>query len=160
MHLNLWKKIYFILHLWGKIILMKENIYLPDKNRIIDYINLALSLAKRNFYLGEIPVGAVITKNWDYIGSAVNLGKWHAEEILLNNFHGTEMFVTLEPCPSCLFKMKKAHIKKIFWCTENILNKDFKDFLYKISIENWSYNFNSLENSSELLKKFFQLKRI
>lgn len=121
-----------------------------DKNRIEDYLQLAFSLAFQNFFLNEVPVGAVLTKNWTFIASATNKRKWHAEEILINNYYGTEIFVSLEPCSSCFLKLHNAGIKKVFWIIPN-----YKQYInpYKLNIDIWPFATNLKEQN--ILQNFF-----
>ena len=80
------------------------------------YMELAISMAKKAFKKGEIPVGAVIVKNGKIIAKSYNtkeknkdvtchaeinaikkackkLKTWHLEEC--------ELYTTLEPCMMC-----------------------------------------------------------
>lgn len=88
----------------------------------------ALALAERAMCLGEVPVGAVLTKNGEIIADGHNqpLGACdptaHAELValrkagqLLNNYRlvDCELYVTIEPCVMCVGALLHARIKRL-----------------------------------------------
>ena len=90
----------------------------------------ALDYAQKAFDLGEVPVGAVIVKNGEIIGTGYNMRETkqnalsHAEIEAINNackntgtwrLDGCEMYVTLEPCPMCTGAIIKARIKTVIF---------------------------------------------
>ena len=112
------------------------------------FSNLAFKLAETNLgRTGKNPsVGCVVVKNNSVISSGVtsNNGRPHAEFNALNkknNFKGSYMYVTLEPCnhygktPPCTKIIKRKKVKKVFYC--------FKDpFLSLIKKRKYIFNKN------------------
>ncbi len=92
------------------------------------FMQEALKLAEMSAIEGEVPVGAVITKNNQIIATGRNRrekGKnalYHAEIEAINNacrvlggwrLWECDLFVTLEPCPMCTGAIINARIKRI-----------------------------------------------
>ncbi len=88
----------------------------------------ALEEAERAYELGEVPIGAVVVHNGSVIGRGHNRREHdgdptaHAEMIaireaaaFLKNWRltGTELYVTLEPCPMCAGAIVNARIKTL-----------------------------------------------
>jgi tRNA(adenine34) deaminase len=127
---------------------------------------------------GEIPVGAVIVKDGVIIGKSHNLKETlkdvtaHAEILAITEaskyigdwrLDGTEMYVTLEPCPMCASAIEQSRISKIYIGTFNkdmgacgsIMNLLDNRKLNSFVDVKWIYD----EECAELLKKFFHEKR-
>lgn len=94
------------------------------------YMLEALAQAKTAFDVGEMPVGAVITKDKKLIAKAYNMRETnnsataHAEILaieqackLLKNWRLTDcdIYVTLEPCPMCMGAIINARIKNLYF---------------------------------------------
>lgn len=94
------------------------------------FMEKALSLAKTAFDLGEVPVGAVIVKDGEIIGTGYNMRETkqnalsHAEIEAINQacntlgswrLDGCEMYVTLEPCPMCTGAIINSRIKTVIF---------------------------------------------
>ena len=92
------------------------------------FMNLAIELAQQAAKAGEVPVGAVIVKNGEIIGTGHNLSitnhdaTAHAEIVALRNaseslgnyrLKGCDLYVTIEPCTMCLGAMVHARINRI-----------------------------------------------
>ena len=90
----------------------------------------AIELAKISGDEGEVPVGAVVTKNGEIIATGRNrreLGKnalYHAEIEAINNacqklggwrLWQCELFVTLEPCPMCSGGIINSRIRRVVY---------------------------------------------
>lgn len=138
-------------------------------------MKLALSEAEKAYKLGEIPIGAVITKGDEVISTAFNrretgknallhaeceaiykacekLGGWRLWECA--------MYVTLEPCPMCAGAIVNARIPEVYFGAYDIKNGACSSNLNIFNMEN---NFRPkfeggvLEDEcSEMIKKFFK----
>ena len=97
------------------------------------FMHSALDLAKKAAENGEIPVGAVVVKNGEIIGSGYNLTETeknpfaHAEikaiaaaaELLGDwRLSDCEIYVTLKPCEMCMGAIKNARIKTLVFGAE------------------------------------------
>ena len=92
------------------------------------FMNQALEAAKIAFELGEVPVGAVVTKNNQVISTAYNRRERdkdpiaHAEIIAIKKaadvlgawrLTGCTLYVTLEPCPMCAGALVNSRIDRV-----------------------------------------------
>lgn len=90
----------------------------------------ALELAKISAAEGEVPVGAIIVKGDEIVGTGRNrreYGKnalYHAEIEAIDNACKTlggwrlwecDMYVTLEPCPMCAGAIINSRIKTVYY---------------------------------------------
>lgn len=90
----------------------------------------ALELAKISAAEGEVPVGAIIVKGDEIVGTGRNrreYGKnalYHAEIEAIDNacktlggwrLWGCDMYVTLEPCPMCAGAIINSRIKTVYY---------------------------------------------
>lgn len=90
----------------------------------------ALKLAKISAAEGEVPVGAIIVKGDEIVGTGRNrreYGKnalYHAEIEAIDNACKTlggwrlwecDMYVTLEPCPMCAGAIINSRIKTVYY---------------------------------------------
>jgi len=93
-------------------------------------MGLALAEAQRAFELGEVPIGAVLVKEGQVIARTCNLKETkgdptaHAEILAIKEgskklggwrLTGTELFVTLEPCPMCAGAILQARVDKVIF---------------------------------------------
>ena len=93
-----------------------------------EYMQLALELARQSAEEGEVPVGAVIVKNDEVIGTGRNRREKtgnalaHAELEAIHNACETlggwqlvdcTLYVTLEPCPMCAGAIINARIPRV-----------------------------------------------
>lgn len=138
------------------------------------YMELAISMAKKAFKKGEIPVGAVIVKNGKIIAKSYNtkeknkdvtchaeinaikkackkLKTWHLEDC--------ELYTTLEPCMMCTGAIIQSRIKKIYFSTTNESFGELVNYVnnnkIKLQINEGLYK----DESIKLLQKFFKNKR-
>ena len=90
----------------------------------------ALSLARKAFELGEVPVGAVAVWDGKIVGRGMNLRETdknalrHAEIMAIDeackNLGGgrhwkCDLYVTLEPCPMCAGAIINSRVKRVIY---------------------------------------------
>ena len=90
----------------------------------------AIDEAKKAMEMGEVPVGAVVTRNGKIIASAYNTHEngggatAHAELKAIEKacqllggwrLSGCELYVTLEPCPMCMGASLNARVDKLYF---------------------------------------------
>lgn len=111
----------------------------------------------------QIPVYALLLKNFQILDESQNSESQHAEIILLERnarLHELDLLVTLEPCPACLFNLTQKGIRTIFFggfnyqygaCGGkfNLLEQVFLDYKPKI------YGGFLKTINENLLKRFF-----
>ena len=148
-----------------------------DQDR--SYMRMALNEAQISFDHNEVPVGAIIVKDNEVIGSGRNQViknnnvASHAEinAIInasknINNYrlNNTKMYVTLEPCHMCAKAIIDARIDEIIFAapepkTGSIISIDNIyeriKFNHKILYKHGLL----MDESSKLLKDFFKTKR-
>ena len=148
-----------------------------DQDR--SYMRMALNEAQLSFDHNEVPVGAIIVKDNEVIGSGRNQViennnvASHAEinAIInasknINNYrlNNTKMYVTLEPCHMCAKAIIDARIDEIIFSapepkTGSIISIDNIyeriKFNHKISHKHGLL----MDESSKLLKDFFKTRR-
>ncbi|ATD56075.1 nucleoside deaminase [Clostridium chauvoei] len=144
----------------------------------MDFMDLAIEEAKKAEEKGEIPVGAVIVKDGVVLAKAHNLKETlkkpmaHAEMLVieeacnkLDNWRlsGTEMYVTLEPCPMCAAAIAQSRISKLYIgtfnkdmgaCGSTINLLDYDIFNFYVDVK-WCYN----DECSKILTNFFNKRR-
>ena len=96
----------------------------------IQFMQKALELAMISAAEGEVPVGAIIVKGDEIVGTGRNrreYGKnalYHAEIEAIDNACKTlggwrlwecDMYVTLEPCPMCAGAIINSRIKTVYY---------------------------------------------
>ena len=139
----------------------------------------AMNLANLAFNSDEVPVGAVIVSNKKIVGKgfnqvrAKNSVSSHAEinaineaSQFINNFRlkGCDIYVTLEPCHMCAKAIVDARIDTLYFgayepktgaieSIDQFLDRD--DLNHKVLYSGGHLQ----EQSSDLLKNFFQTKR-
>lgn len=146
-----------------------------------DIMRLALKEAEAAQAIGEIPVGAIIVdSNNNVIAKGYNLREKrqlptaHAELVAVEEactklgtwrLEDCSIYVTLEPCPMCMGVLLQARIKKIFFgafdpkagaCGSTMDLSDNKKLNHRIVVLGGILE----EESSEILKKFFQNLRL
>lgn len=95
-----------------------------------EFMQEALRLAQISFDEGEVPVGAVVVKNNEIVGTGRNrreYGKnalYHAELEAIDNackklggwrLWQCDLYVTLEPCPMCAGAIINSRIKTVYF---------------------------------------------
>ncbi len=96
----------------------------------VRWMRKAIQLARRAEKRGEVPVGALVVRDGILIGEGFNcpIGSTdpgaHAEMValreagrVLENYRlpGTELYVTLEPCPMCAGAMVYARVRRVIY---------------------------------------------
>ena len=143
------------------------------------FMRAALELAKQSALEGEVPVGAVIVKDGEIVGTGRNrreYGKnalYHAEIEAINSackklggwrLWQCDMYVTLEPCPMCAGAIIQARIPKVVvgamnkkaGCAGSVLNLfQIPQFNHQVIFENGILE----EECSEMLSDFFKQLR-
>ncbi|RTK92063.1 MAG: nucleoside deaminase [Rickettsiales bacterium] len=101
------------------------------------YMNIALSEAKKAYDKGEIPVGCIIVQQPSgiIVAQSHNLSETqknpnlHAEMIAINeacskldskNLANCDIYVTLEPCVMCASAISNARIKRLFYSCPDV----------------------------------------
>ena len=148
-----------------------------DQDR--SFMEMALDEAQLSFKDNEVPVGAIIVKDNEVVGSGhnqvirTNNVTSHAEINAIidaskntNNYrlNNAKMYVTLEPCHMCAKAIIDARIDEVIFAapepkTGSIISID--NIYERIKFNHkTSYKYGLLMNeSSNLLKKFFKTKR-
>jgi tRNA(adenine34) deaminase len=149
-------------------------------DRTIDYfMSQALAMANLAFEHNEVPVGAVIVKDSQIIGTgfnqviANNSVASHAEINAINDasqniqnyrLNDCNIFVTLEPCHMCAKAIVDARISNLYFGAiepKTGAVQSIDKFLDKTYLNHYvGYRGGYLEEScSSLLREFFQSKR-
>ena len=145
-----------------------------------DFMRQAFNLAKIAFNADQVPVGAVVFKEGRVIGAGFNQVivknsvSSHAEINAINEasqfiknyrLNGCDIFVTLEPCHMCAKAIVDARLDTLYYganepktgSIESIDRfLDRNDLNHKVLYSGGHMK----EQSSNLLKKFFQSKRL
>jgi tRNA(adenine34) deaminase len=144
------------------------------------FMNIALEEAALAYEIGEVPVGAVITRGEEILARAhnntisLNDPSAHAEVLAIRkaavragNYRltGTTLYVTLEPCMMCSGTIIQARIDRVVFGADDPKNGtvtslyrllDDKRLNHKVAID-WGI---CRESCSEILTRFFREKRI
>lgn len=101
-----------------------------DEHDINQFMNAALTEAKKAAAIGEVPIGAVIVHQGEIIGRGYNLRETtqdathHAEMLAIQaackklgtwRLEDCSLFVTLEPCPMCAGAMINARVATCYF---------------------------------------------
>lgn len=142
------------------------------------FMSEAIKLAWMSYCEGEVPVGAVITKNNNIIAVGRNRREFqknalcHAEIEAINNACNVlggwrlwecELFVTLEPCPMCAGAIINSRIKRVVFGTEDlksgscgsVINLFEENYNHKPEIKSGILK----EECAQLLTSFFKKLR-
>lgn len=136
-----------------------------------EYLEKIYNLANMSYDMDEIPVGAIVVRNGEIIGTGVNsrhgnksvighaeinaieeackcIGDWRLDEC--------EMYVTLLPCMMCSGAILESRIKKVYFLSSRT-NVCFDTGKY-LNVE--KINDDNLEEKYlKLLRLFFENKR-
>ena len=144
------------------------------------FLEEAILLAKKAADKGEVPVGAVVVKNGEFIGKGYNKTEVsgdptaHAEVLAikeaaknLNSWRldDCELYVTLEPCPMCAGAIINSRIKRVYFgaydikggaaSNESVVN------LFNLPFNSTPETYGGLceEKCSRILTEFFKKQR-
>lgn len=152
---------------------------MPASNPHEDFMQQAMSLARRAEELDEVPVGAIVVHNGEVIAEAHNLRERdqdptaHAELIAMRmaaeklgswRLEDCTVYVTLEPCAMCAGAMVLSRIERCVYAASDPRG-GFLGTLDDLSQHPvLNHRFETIpgvlaEESSELLKAFFRAKR-
>ncbi len=143
-----------------------------------EYMNIAISLAKKAGQNGDVPVGAVIVKGDKIIGQGYNRREekknalLHAEICAINEaceaisswrLTDAVMYVTLEPCPMCAGAVINSRIGRVVFgaydekagCFGSADNFSLRSFNHKPHIIGGFME----EECAKILRDFFAEKR-
>ena len=142
-------------------------------------MEIALEEARKAFDLGEVPVGAVVTRDGRILAQAHNLRETesdptaHAERLVLTlagkalgtwRLDGCTLYVTLEPCPMCAGAIVQSRIARVVYGAADP-KAGACDSLYRL-VSDPRLNHRAeirrgllAEPSSELLSRFFRDRR-
>ncbi|WP_246833689.1 nucleoside deaminase [Texas Phoenix palm phytoplasma] len=143
------------------------------------FMEEAIKEAKKAFFKGEVPVGAIAVLNDNIIARAHNNTKKsklffaHAEFLVLQkinqkkknySFENIIIYTTLEPCVMCLGALIQTRIRKLYFGTSNFKLGFLSNVYFSFSnipyLRNISVKSGLLSDESELiLKKFFSFVR-
>jgi len=107
--------------------------FLPEEDEY-RWMRRALELARQAAARGEVPVGAVVVRDGEELGSSANQvesasdATAHAELLALRAAQersgdkilpGATLYVSLEPCSMCMGALIEARASRVVWATEN-----------------------------------------
>lgn len=150
------------------------------ENKDIEFMKIALSLAREAAKIGEIPVGAIVVNGkGEVISSAYNLREnekkatSHAEILAIDKacsalggwrLNGCTLYVTLEPCPMCAGALVNSRIDRVVFgaydmqagCCGSVINFNAYPFNHSFKIVG-----GILEDECKgVLTEFFKHKRV
>lgn len=158
-----------------KLLPMSENHAESDVN----FMRMALDQARLAAELGEVPVGALVVRHGEVLGSAHNLTRTnadptaHAEMIALRQagekirnerFLECDLYVTLEPCAMCAGAIVQARLSRVIYgasdpkagaCGSVVKVVPNRKLNHRPTVVRWLL----AEESALLLKGFFQARR-
>ncbi len=139
------------------------------------FMTAALNQAKLAYALGEVPVGAVVIKNGEIVGTGYNRRESdknalaHAEILAIDSacrhlggwrLWECELYVTLEPCPMCTGAIINSRIKRVIYgaCDPKAGSIESVAELLKLPYNHTPPTLGGVlgEECSELLKSFFR----
>jgi len=145
----------------------------------IKFMRLALELAKKAEFIDEVPVGALIVKNGEIIGTGMNScisdhdPTSHAEIKAIRDaantiknyrLNGCSIYVTLEPCAMCVGAIQHARIEKIIYGANDSKTGACGSVIDLMSIKEINHNTEDIggvlqKECGQILKDFFLSKR-
>lgn len=98
------------------------------------FMKKALELAQKAFDEDEVPIGAVVVRNGEIVGTGYNKrdskknAMLHAETVAIYNaceklggwrLWECDLYVTLEPCPMCTGAIINSRIRNVYYGAKN-----------------------------------------
>lgn len=98
------------------------------------FMQKALELAQKAFDEDEVPIGAVVVRNGEIVGTGYNKrdsqknAMLHAETVAIYNaceklggwrLWECDLYVTLEPCPMCTGAIINSRIRNVYYGAKN-----------------------------------------
>lgn len=143
-----------------------------------DFMKLALELAEKAAEIGEVPVGAVVVRGDEVVGTGFNKRESdknalaHAELEAINaackklggwRLHQCDLYVTLEPCPMCSGAIVNARIRRVVYgasdskagCFGSVCDFNMLPFNHKPEVISGIMK----EECSQILSDFFKRLR-
>lgn len=144
-----------------------------------DYMAIALAEARKAFFLGEVPVGAVLVKDGEILAKTHNRKERdadptaHAEVLalregakVLNDWRldGCTLYVTLEPCPMCAGALVQARVKTLVYGATDLKGGAVESLMNLVQHPRLNHRLEVIagireEECRSLLKEFFQSRR-
>lgn len=134
------------------------------------YIQKALNEAYKAYNIDEIPVGAVLVRNYKIISKGYN--KRDLKNIIINHAEieaiikanrkeknwrllGTILYTTLEPCEMCKEVIKEARVEKVVYgAKRKKSNNKHEDNYFQINNKDLIYKCGQIINN-----KFFEIRK-
>lgn len=147
----------------------------------MDFMKQTLILANRAFSHDDVPIGAVIVRDGKIIARGENRVQLnqnptlHAEIVAINRackklgqkfLDDCDIYVSLEPCAMCATAISLARIKNIYFAARDIKGGGItsNSMIYDTDKHLWKPAVHEMpeyaDESGELLRKFFALRRI
>jgi tRNA(adenine34) deaminase len=152
---------------------------MSQSDRDVNWMKLALAMAKGASKLGEVPVAAVVIMNDQILASGINLREanrspiLHAEIVAINaaskrlnawRLSGCTLYVTLEPCLMCAGAIYQSRIDRIVYAASDPKAGAYES-LYAIGSD-VRLNHRPVihgglmaDHSRRMLREFFQTRR-
>lgn len=145
----------------------------------ISFMEIAIQEAQKAKENGEVPIGAVITKNGELIAKAANQTRQtndptaHAEIIVIRKaaqiiknqrLNECDMYVTLEPCTMCAGAISNARIRRLYYGTKDEKGGGVESGVQFFNSQTCThkpeiYSGFKQQEIEEMLKEFFRQKR-
>ena len=145
------------------------------KEKDIEFMQQALSLARRAANEGEVPVGALVVKTGEIIGRGYNLREQnkmataHAEILAIEEacraigswrLNDCTLYVTMEPCPMCAGAIVNSRVARVVYgvkdaaagCCGSLIDFNRYPFSHSFALTGGVCE----EECAELLKQFFK----
>jgi len=131
----------------------------------MNYMQIALELARKAQRRGEVPIGAVIVRNGKIIAKAFNKRErsqnalHHAEILVINRackklkswrLDDCDIYVTLEPCQMCMGAIINARIRHLYFGAPSTTDLNHKTPATNLDIP----------ECGQILRDFFASKRL